>query len=213
MEPGNVNDITVGVVFAQAESGGRLASLDRLFQADDKAQALFDNCFQVLNGPDAPVVDLQELDQELIFYISNPDISNNGEERGDPYIEDDPDIVTPRFLIDQGIFYDNNYRFQGYQVYQLSGPGVSVNDIGNLEKARLVFQCDIRDDVADLVNFTFDDGLNASVPVKMVEAANEGIQRSFRVTEDLFATAGSRLINYKTYYYIAIAYGHNEFKP
>jgi len=213
LEPGNVNDITVGVVFAQAESGGRLASVEKLFQADDKAQALFDNCFQVLNGPDAPDVEIQELDQELVFYISNPLTSNNGEERGDPYIEDDPDIVTPLFLRDQGTFYDNNYRFQGYQVYQLAGPGISVNDIGDLDKARLVFQCDVKDGVADLINFTFDESLNANIPVKRVTAANQGIQRSFSVTEDLYATGGSKLVNYKTYYYLAIAYGHNEFKP
>lgn len=212
LEPGNVNDITVGVVFAQAESGGRLASVDKLFQADDKAQALFDNCFQVLNGPDAPDLDVQELDQELVFYLSNPQTSNNEEEKGDPYIEDDLDIVTPLFLSDQGIFYDQNYRFQGYQVYQLAGPGISVNDLEDLDKARLVFQCDIRDTVLDLINYTFDEELGANVPVKKVTASNEGIQRSFSVTEDLFAAAGSRLVNYKTYYYLAIAYGHNQYK-
>ena len=77
LEPGNVNDITVGVVFGQAESGGRFASLDKAITADDKAQALFDNCFQVLDGPDAPELTIQELDQELILYLSNSELSNN----------------------------------------------------------------------------------------------------------------------------------------
>lgn len=215
LRPGNVNDITVGVVFAQAESGGRLASVDKLFLADDKAQALFDNCFQVLSGPDAPKVDVQELNNELIFYISNPETSNNREEFGEPYVEEDPNIVTPDFLANQQppIFYDNEYRFQGYQVYQLSGPGISVNDVEDPSKARLVFQCDIRDDVADLVNFTFDEELNANVPTKKVVAANEGIKRSFSLRQDLFATGNNELVNYKTYYYLAISYGYNEFKP
>lgn len=212
LEPGNVNDITVGVVFAQAQSGGRLASVEELYQADDKAQSLFDNCFQVLSGPDAPKVDVQELDKELIFYISNFSTGNNSNE---DYEERDPNIVTPDYLTARQppVFYDDKYRFQGYQVYQLSGPGISVNDLDEDDKARLVFQTDIKDDVVDLVNYTFDKELNASIPVKMVTAANDGIQKSFSINQDLFASGDRALVNFKTYYYIAIAYGYNEFKP
>ena len=213
LRPGNVNDITVGVVFAQAESGGRLASVEKLFDADDKAQSLFDNCFQVLNGPDAPELDIQELNRELVFYLSNSEISNNREEFGEPYIEEDVNIVTPDNLLDRGISYDSAYRFQGYQVFQLAGPGISVGDIEDPDKARLVFQADVKDDVVDLINFTFDEELGANIPVKKVNAANDGISRSFTINQDLFASGDRELINFKTYYYIAIAYGFNEFKP
>jgi hypothetical protein len=215
LEPGNVNDITVGVVFAKAASGGRLASVEKIFEADDKAQALFDNCFQVLNGPDAPDVTVQELNRELVFYLSNPETSNNREDIGKPYEEEDPDIVTPQYLLDRTppVFYDNKYRFQGYQVYQLAGPGISIGDLEDEDKARLVFQTDIEDDVVTLVNYTFDEEIGASVPKKKVEGTNEGIRRSFSLTEDLFASGNSQLINFKTYYYIAIAYGFNEYKP
>ena len=212
LRPGNVNDITVGVVFAQAQSGGRTASVDDLLVADDKAQALFDNCFQVLNGPDAPEVTVQELDGELIFYLSNPSTSNND---GENYEEKDPNIVTPDYLANSvpPIFYDDKYRFQGYQVYQTAGPGISINDIEDASKARLVFQCDIKDNVTSLTNFTFDKSLSANLPVRKVVAANEGIQRSFVLNQDAFADGDAALVNYKTYYYIAIAYGYNEFKP
>jgi len=212
LRPGNVNDITVGVVFAQAQSGGRTASVDDLFVADDKAQALFDNCFQVLNGPDAPEVEVQELSGELIFYLSNPSTSNNS---GENYEEKDPNIVTPDYLANATppIFYDDQYRFQGYQVYQAAGPGISVSDIEDPSKARLVFQSDVKDNVGDLINFTFDKSLNANLPVRKVVAANEGIQRSFSLNQDAFADGDAALVNYKTYYYIAVAYGYNEFKP
>lgn len=236
LKPGNVNDLTIGVVFAQAQSGGRLASVEELFSADDKAQALFENCFQVLNGPDAPSVDVQELDKQLIFYLSNLESSNNDKEE---YEETDPNIlslvtvsvdsvvtttdttaggiiVDTTFIAGQSereIVYDNKYRFQGYQVFQLSGPGVSVSDLDDPSKARILFQCDIRDDVADLTNYTFDKALQSTIPVKKVTAANEGIKRSFSVTEDLFSIGGGNLVNFKTYYYIAIAYGYNEYKP
>lgn len=212
LEPGNVNDITVGVVFGQAETGGRFASLERAITADDKAQALFDNCFQVLDGPDAPDLTIQELDQELILYLSNSELSNNFNEQ---YEEDDPNIVTPDTLLNRTppVIYDNTYRFQGYQIFQLKGPDVSVSEVNNPSVARLAFQCDIRDGVTTLINYTFDEGLGANIPVLQVEGSNDGIVHSFRATEDLFATGNTRLVNYKTYYYVAIAYAYNQFKP
>lgn len=210
LRPGNVNDITVGVVFAQAESGGVQASIRKAFTADDRAQALFDNCFQVLNGPDAPTLTIQELDRELVMYLSNPEVSNNYREQ---YEEDDPNIITPDTLIAQNIFYDNTYRFQGYQVYQLKGPDISVNELDDPAVARIVFQCDIRDGVENLTNFTFDEALQASRPTpKVVGAENSGISHTFRVTQDQFAEGISDLVNYKTYYYIAIAYAYNNYK-
>ena len=45
--------------------------------ADDKAQKLFDVCFEVLDGPDAPNLTIQELDQQLVITISNSVSSNN----------------------------------------------------------------------------------------------------------------------------------------
>jgi hypothetical protein len=54
LAPGASNFVTVGVVWAQATSGGALASLDALLQADKKTQAAFDNCFRILEGPFAP---------------------------------------------------------------------------------------------------------------------------------------------------------------
>ena len=50
--------------------------------ADDKAQALFDNCFEIVSGPDAPDVTIQELDKELILFMTNDNpISNNFREK------------------------------------------------------------------------------------------------------------------------------------
>jgi hypothetical protein len=54
LEPGAVNYITVGIPWARATTGGPWASVELLRVVDDKCQALFDNCFKVLDGPDAP---------------------------------------------------------------------------------------------------------------------------------------------------------------
>jgi outer membrane protein assembly factor BamB len=42
--------------------------------------------------------------------------------------------------------YDQYYRFVGYQIFQLKDRTVSVADIYDEDKARLVAQCDIRKD-------------------------------------------------------------------
>ncbi|MFN3917549.1 MAG: T9SS C-terminal target domain-containing protein [Flavobacteriales bacterium] len=216
LEPGALNNITVGIVWARALGGDLMASVRLLKSADDKAQSLFDNCFRVLDGPDAPDVTIQELDRELIIYLSNSPQSNNSlEDYGwDTSRPDgiDPTIITPPDELANGIIWDNRYRFQGYQIYQVKNASVSVTDVNDTDLARIVAQCDRKDNVVNLVNFTFDESINASIPMLMVEAENKGIKHSFKITNDLFAQGNSRLINHKKYYYIAVAYAHNEYK-
>ena len=38
---------------------------------------------------------------------------------------------------------------------------------------------------------------------------DEGVEYSFRVTEDKFALGNPTLVNHKTYHYMSIAYGFN----
>ncbi|MCB0815870.1 MAG: T9SS C-terminal target domain-containing protein, partial [Flavobacteriales bacterium] len=201
LEPGAFNNITVGVVWARASGGGPFESVQEVRIADDKAQALFDNCFRILDGPDAPDLRVQELDRELIIYITNPSGNNVNEE----YVELDPTIPPTAS--------DREYRFQGYQLFQVADDQVSVAELGDVNKARLVFQCDIEDGVGQLINYVTDENLNLPVPMEMVDGADEGIRHSVRITNDLFATGSDpRLVNFKTYYYICISYGYNNYE-
>ncbi|MBA3901842.1 MAG: T9SS C-terminal target domain-containing protein, partial [Bacteroidetes bacterium] len=229
LQPGAVNNITVGVVWARANSGGPMASVEKLKIADDKAQALFDNCFRILSGPDAPDVAIRELDRELIITLANRKGSNNYMEA---YEESDFRIpkyevkVTTEIVIDSitkipstvitrdTAIFDTKYRFQGYLIYQAKNASVTTEDLGNPDKARLVAQCDKKDSIVKLVNFTYADELNANIPEDLViNGENNGILHSFRVTEDKFAIGGDKnLVNFKTYYFIAVAYGHNNYK-
>lgn len=216
LEPGAVNDLTVGVVFARAVSGDNLASIESLKVADDKAQSLFDNCFKIAEGPDAPDLTFQELDQELILYLTNRNVSNNFNES---YNNKNPFIAIPDTMdgIYQGSDADKDtlkfYKFQGYQIYQVKNGVVTVSELDNPDQARLVAQVDLKDGITQLVNYTFDENLGANVPKEMVDGQDLGIKHSFRVTEDLFSTGDdSRLVNHKTYYFIAIAYGYNQYK-
>lgn len=209
--PGAVNYITVGVPWARAASGGPMASVELLKRVDDKCQILFDNCFKVLDGPDAPTLVAQELDKEAILYISNVGLTNN---LGEKYTEFDPAI--PHNDV-SGNLYDQYYHFEGYQIFQLKESTVSVSDIYDADKSRLVFQSDIKNfdkeknPIGKLVNFTYNDNLNGNVPQEMVSGGNEGIKHTVKITEDQFATGDKRLINFKKYYYIAISYAYNNY--
>lgn len=295
LRPGYVNDITIGVVWARGTSGDPYESVIRVLSADQKAQSLFENCFRVLNGPDAPDLNVQELDRELIFYLTNRPTSNNYLEEYEelnyfipefelsvrPITKDtiihvpmwseirfkpngdsiwvyhqatingnSADSIIPIYdnnnvqignlygyfsnpstpvltTLQLGtevdtIFHDRQIRFEGYLIYQLKSPTVTATDIfgpdGNAV-ARLVAQCDVRNfdengnPIGRLVNFQFDDELGYAVPKVMVNGSNEGIINSFRITEDQFAVGDKRLVNHKTYYYMVLAYGYNNYKP
>ena len=239
LEPGALNYITVGIPFAQAPSGGAWQSVELLRQIDDVCQALFENCFKVLDGPSAPTLVAQELNNEVILYITYENESAVGEN----YIEEDPSI--PTYYSDE---YGNrlkytsaerSYKFEGYQIFQLKDANTSIADIGDITKARLVAQCDIEnyyDDtiivrdtlgnitsktvndsptvpIGTLVNYTTNSTTGLMTGTTMVTGANAGIQHVFRITDDQFSSGVNRkLVNNKEYYYICVAYAHNRYK-
>ena len=203
LKPGAVNNITVGVVWARSNGGDPFTSVESLRRADDKAQALFENCFKVMDAPHAPNLEIQELNNELILYLSNPINSNNYQEK---YQENDP------FIVSSNPNADKTFRFQGYQIFQLANNQVALSDLSNPLKSRLVAQCDINDNVSRIINFEFDEELGFSVPKERVNGENKGIRHSFRVTNDLFAQGQSKLVNFKKYYYMAVSYAYNNYE-
>jgi hypothetical protein len=206
LQPGAINYVTVGAVWARAASGGPMASVELMRATDDKAQRLFDNCFRTLDGPDAPDLTIQEMDKELIVYITNEPTSNNYLERYEAY---DPAIVYGSVI---GPGTDTTYNFEGYQIFQLKDNTVTTGDLYNLDKARLVAQFDLRNGVTTLVNREFDQALGADVPRNMtISADDKGISHSFNITEDAFASGDRGLVNHKTYYFMAITYAHNNY--
>lgn len=213
LKAGAVNYITVGIPWARASQGGAWASVELLKIADDKCQALFENCFKVLDGPDAPDLTIRELNNELILFITNDDpLSNNYNEQ---YEETDSQI--PEFIPGTSTEADKKYRFEGYQIFQLKDKDVSVSEIFNNEKSRIIAQCDIENfrsngaPISQLINWEYNDALGTSVPVEKVNGGNNGLFHTLKVTEDAFATGSKTLVNYKTYYFIVIAYAYNEF--
>lgn len=185
--------------FVRTNSSDNAAAIPLLAIADDKAQSLFDNCFKVLDGPDAPDLTIQELENQLIVYLSNKTSSNNYEQVR--YVDIDP-TITPLF----GSATDRSYRFEGYLIYQLKDETVSASDLYDQDKARLVFQSDKKNGAGLLVNYTLDPTLGLVPKLMNERAENAGIKNSFVVNEDLFAEGVKKLVNHKTYYYMAISY-------
>lgn len=207
--PGAVNELIIGVVWVP-DQVYPCPSLRRLQQADDIAQDLFDACFELLEGPDAPDVDWVELDREIIALLSNNPGSNNLDEE---YEQEGLGIPPGE---------DSLYRFEGYRIFQYSDPEVSLADIDDPDKVRIVAEVDIQNGVNTIFNWTGLDPEDPAFPVPTsdiyyvpelrVAGKDEGIQHSFRITQDAFGQDDGRLINHRRYYFTAIAYGYNNYQ-
>lgn len=214
LTPGATQDVTIGVVFVRPPGNGvgTCPSLSFIRPAADKAQGLFNQKFRITNGPDAPTLDIRELDQEVIINLVNNPGSNN---LGQSYKE----VIPNASVLYPGDTSDRiKYVFQGYKLYQVKDSRVSAVDLDDPEKAQLIAQVDIKDGVGRIINFVFDQSLNLYVPVEKVangDGTDKGIISSYRLTTDKFAASvdQNRLVNHKTYYYTAIAYAYNNFAP
>lgn len=206
LQPGATNELIMGVVFVP-DIDYPCPDITRLQFADDIAQALFDNCFDIPDGPDAPDVTAVELDQELILLLSNEPGSNNFNES---FAE--KDLQAPRDV-------DSLYRFEGYKVYQLANAAVTTQELGDITKARLIQTVDVKNGVTELYNWT---GVpnplpsQAGTPIwtytKRAEGTDQGLRNTFRITEDQFAVSNRRLVNHKEYHFLVLAYAYNNWK-
>lgn len=217
LQPGARNYITVGTVWVrQGTQSSCAADIDLLRSADIKAQALFNNCFKLVDGPDAPTLVIRELDKELIIMLENLRGSNNviTDSEGNVLQQDAYNEIDPlAFELSQTFpqITDTTYTFQGYILYQLKNGQVTAEDFDDPTLARIVAQVDVQDEVSKIVNKSLNRSICGEVPTLMVDGGNTGIRRSFRIREDLFATGNTELVNHKTYYFTAIAYAYNYY--
>ena len=215
--PGAVNYVTFGLPWARTSTTDQLASIPLLKTADDKAQALFDNCFKVLSGPEAPDMTIQELDNELILYFTNKPTSNNYLNN---YKELDVSIIVdtittfPPVTNTVTMFknIDRYYHFEGYKVYQLVNELITQEQLTDPSKAKLAFSCDVANGIKTLINYEFDAAAGGDVAVVKTVGSDNGIKSTFHFTQDLFSSASNKkVINNKTYYFLTVAYGYNEY--
>ncbi len=205
LDPGAKNELIIGVVWVPDQSYP-CPDITELQVADDISQALFDVNFDLIDGPDAPDLDIIELDRELVLVLSNSPTSNNFNEE---YVEYDPTIPNS--------FDDTTYNFEGYIIYQLADPSVGIQDLDDPDKAKVIKQMDVKNGVSTIYNWAALEGADLptadySVPVLEVEGENLGISHTLSVKEDFFATEDRSLVNHKKYYYLAVSYAFNNYQ-
>lgn len=206
LDPGAVNELIIGVAWVPNIIDYPCPSFTKLITADDLAQALFDNCFKITDGPDAPNMDIIEMDKELVIVLSNDELLSNNAKLG--YRE--TDLQAPLGT------QDSVYLFEGYKIYQVASPSVSVSELDDPEKGRLVYQADFNNGVGKIFNWEAYEDSDVSptqvyVPSLKVDGGDNGIQHSFRITEDQFAQSDRALVNHKKYYFVAVAYAYNNY--
>ena len=199
LRPGASNNLTIGVVWARASSGGALGSLNQLLIADDISQRLFDRNFKIILGPNEPKVDITELDGELIMTIT-PDVFQGVST--EDYTITDPNLNP--------LFGDTAYRFEGYIVYQLRDATVGTADLDDPNRAQIIAQFDRRNGVGTIFNQEFDPVTAQLLPVLKVQGQDRGIQNVIRITRDAFNPELEGLVNFRTYFYRVVAYAYNS---
>lgn len=210
---GALNELIIGAVWVP-DQVYPCPELTNLRKADDLAQALFDNCFITLDGPDAPDVDYVQLDREVILMLTNDTLFSNNQYES--YQE--KDIYAIDSLAKGKTDKELSYNFEGYLIYQLRSPS-STSDLNNIDEARLVRSVDYKNGITTLYNWTGSvnplAGNNEIVYTaeKMVEGSDNGVRSTFRITEDAFGDTDKNLVNHREYYFYALAYGYNEYEP
>ena len=205
--PGALNELIIGVPWVPDIQDLPGPCLQRLLDADDLAQNLFDNCFDITDGPNAPDIDIIELDQRLILVLTNDQNNSNNAFQ----LYEEPDLLAP-----EGVS-DSLYRFEGYKVFQLESP--EVTDLDDPTQARLIFQSDLENGIGEIYNWRrIENPFNVNEPVfepvAQVEggAVDQGISRVFTVTTDQFAQSNPQLVNHKPYYFKAVSYAYNNYR-
>lgn len=204
LQPGDPQRISIGALTVFPDNYDGTPDIEKeLGIADDLAQNLFDNNFDIIDGPDAPSLAIRELPNELVINLLNEPSSNNF---GESYNE-------PHALPDNGAAgNDSLYRFQGYLVYQLKNDKVTAQDLNDDGQAKLIFQADLKDDLDEIYDYT-DNGVGFYNAILRVSGGNEGISRNLIISEDAFATGEKFLVNNKKYYFAAVAYATTEYNP
>ena len=179
MAIGDTQETVVAVMAALGSD--RLSSVAVLKFVDKFAQEAFDALFVLPRAPAKPTLTATEFDGEILL--------NWG--------DDLAAIASLEGAVDQG------YVFEGYVVYQLPGPGAALNDPATIRLA--TFDAINEQTVISQEVFDQASGLVLDLPVKF--GSNSGIERSFRITDDL--TRELQLINGQTYFFGVTAYSFN----
>ncbi len=209
LPPGASQTLTIAVM-SVLDTRYPKPDLTKLKYTDRYLKSMFENCFEYVSKdtPDCPEILGISKDRSLQLKLDNLPSSNNYNEKFTAVI---PGIDAP---------LDSLYRFEGYKIYQVKDRDVKYSQLNQPEYARLIGQTDIKNGIKDI--YSFDLKLNPDLSSKdtyiwtktqAIDGANKGLQKVFTIDEDVFADGDDkRLVNYKEYYFAAVAYAYNNWK-
>ena len=191
LQPGDVQEIVFGIVWSQTRD--RIGSVKKLKQDDILAQGAFDFNFDLPRAPDAPLVSIAEMDEQIVLSWNNPETSNN-------YLNQ-YNAPSP-FLVDPNVS-DTTFTFEGYKIYQYESLDQAPED------GQVIATLDVQNGVTTIVDNAID--VNTGAPIRSVVATgtDSGVQ-NYLVLERDFIT-DTPLRNGTEYHYGVQAYAYNQF--
>ena len=181
LAPGDTQEVVVSEMCAGAlENVNNISAIGLLKYYDGLAQVAYDNFFELPPNPALPDVEVSELPNQI-----NLDWGENLERVN----------ATESYDI---IFNEENYKFQGYNVYQLPSASATI------DQARLIANFDLVDDFRVIIGKDFDPNSGQIVLTPQQLGNNTGIGRYLEITTDKFT--GTPLINGIKYYFAVTAY-------
>jgi hypothetical protein len=181
LAPGDTQEVVVAEIVAGAlPNVNNISAVGLLKYYDGLAQVAYDNNFELPPNPSPPDVNVVELTNQV-----NLDWG------------EDPEKINATESYDI-IFNEQNYKFQGYNVYQL--PSASATKA----EGELIATFDLKDNFLVILGKDFDSNTGQIVKTPQQLGNNTGISRYLEITTDI--NTGQPLINGIKYYFAVTAY-------
>ena len=175
MNLGDTAQVVLALVYGLGTDN--LTSISALKQNDLTAQIVFDQLFK-LPSLDPPNVQIANLDNKVVLnWGTNATSINNIES-----------------------FSDQNYTFEGYEVYQVPSPSSSLSD------GVLLGTFDLVNSVTAIYD-TVIDANGTSIPQLASDGKDKGVQRYLTIDND--KVRGTALRNGQQYYFAVVSYAYN----
>ncbi len=179
---------TQEIVVAQIAAGGttgtnNLDAITLLKAFDIVAQDAYNNNFELPGAPERPKLTVSNFDREVLL------------------VWDDAETVA----LTEG-HSEQGYEFQGYNVWQMSAPSVTFEDINDPSRLQKIATFDIIDGVTVIIEGALQNGVTID---KITQTGNDtGIRRSLRVDTDAL-NSNIPFNNGSDYYFAITAYAYN----
>ena len=177
---GDTQEIVGGFVIAQG--GDRLNSVEVLRRYTDVAQESFNVNFALPSPPPAPTVIVGDLSNQIVLNWGDPSQHS----------------ATENYNFKGAA---KNYKFEGYNIYQLGEPSSATSIYKRLATY------DLDDSVKTELDGVLDNATGILLQVPVCFGTNSGVKRYFVIDKD-YITNGP-LVNGKEYYFSVAAYAFN----